>query len=106
MPIQVHGVLLHAMSGFELSRVRTEPDPLCIFPTPPPHPVQPNRESSGHGHLGDAPLSTHRQVHVLASEEATWPHAGKVLAPLYGKVSRIWSGIACMYVLSVVSRSV
>jgi len=64
MPIQVHGVLLHAMSGFELSRVRTEPDPLCIFPTLPPHPVQPNRESSGHGHLGDVPLSTHRQVHV------------------------------------------
>jgi hypothetical protein len=24
MPIQVHGVLVHAMSGSELSRVRTE----------------------------------------------------------------------------------
>jgi hypothetical protein len=24
MPIQVHGVLLHAMSGFELSRVASE----------------------------------------------------------------------------------
>src|SRR5271170_4412031 len=28
MPIQVDGVLLHAMSGTELSRVRTEFDPL------------------------------------------------------------------------------
>jgi hypothetical protein len=33
MPIQVHGVLLHTMSGTELSRVRTEFDPVCIFPT-------------------------------------------------------------------------
>src|ERR1700683_241823 len=64
MPIQVDGVLLHAMSGSELSRVRTELDPLCILPTVSPHPVQPNRESSGHGHLGDVPLSTHRQAHI------------------------------------------
>src|SRR6266436_5728929 len=36
--------LVHAMPGTELSRVRTELDPLCIFPTVPPHPVHPNRE--------------------------------------------------------------
>ena len=60
MPIQMDGVLLHAMSGSELSRVRTELDPLSIFPTVPPHPVHPNREYSGHGHLGDVPLSTQR----------------------------------------------
>jgi hypothetical protein len=64
MPIHVHGVLVHAMSGTELSRVRTEPDPLCIFPTVPPHPVQPHRQSPGHGHLGDVPLPTQRQVQV------------------------------------------
>jgi hypothetical protein len=64
MPIQVDGVLLHAMSDSELSRVRTELDPLCIFPTVPPHPVHPNRESSGHGHLGDVSLPAHRQMHV------------------------------------------
>jgi len=60
MPIHVHGVLVHAMSGTELSRVRTELHPLRIFPTVPPHPVQPNRESSGHGHLGNVSLPPHR----------------------------------------------
>src|ERR1700685_3529904 len=64
MPIQVDGVLLRAMSGSELSRVRTELGPLRILPTVPPHPVQPNRESSGHSYLGDVPLPTHRQMHV------------------------------------------
>ena len=56
MPIQVHGVLLHAISGTELSRVRTEFGPLRILPTISPHPVQPQVESSGHVHLGDLPL--------------------------------------------------
>jgi len=55
--MQVDSVLLHALYGTELSRVRTEPVPLCIFPTVPPHPVHPNRESSGRGHLGDVPLA-------------------------------------------------
>ena len=64
MPIHWGGVLVHAMPGTELSRVRTELDPLCIFPTVPPRPVHPNRESSGHGHFGDVPLPTHRQVYV------------------------------------------
>ena len=64
MPIHWGGVLVHAMPDTELSRVRTELDPLSIFPTVPPHPVHPNRESSGHGHLGDVPLPAHRQVYV------------------------------------------
>ena len=67
MPIHVDGVLLRAMYGTELSRVRTEPDPLCIFPTVPPHPVHPNCESSGHGYLGDVPLPAQRQMHVPSS---------------------------------------
>ena len=33
MPIQVDGVLVHAISGTELCRVRTEPPQLCVFPT-------------------------------------------------------------------------
>jgi hypothetical protein len=33
MPIHLDGVLVHAMSAFELSRVRTELYPLHIFPT-------------------------------------------------------------------------
>src|SRR5271170_5454851 len=67
MPIHVDGVLVHAMSGTELSRVRTELDPLRIFPTVPPHPVQPNGKSSSHRHLGNVPLPTHCQVHVPSS---------------------------------------
>src|SRR6202161_2247695 len=67
MPIQVDGVLLRALSGSELSRVRTELDPLRILPTVSPHPVQPNRESPGHARLGDVPLSTHRQAHIPSS---------------------------------------
>ena len=67
MPIHVDGVLVHAMSGIELSRVRTELDPLRIFPTVPPHPIQPNCQSSGHSHFGNVPLPTHRQMHVPSS---------------------------------------
>src|ERR1039458_651889 len=64
MPIQVNSVLVRAMSDTELSRVRTELDPLRILPTVPPHPVQPNRESSSHRHLGNTFLPTHCQVHI------------------------------------------
>jgi hypothetical protein len=64
MPIQVDGVGMHAMSGTELSRVRTEFHQICVFPAVAPHPVQPHSESPGHGHLGDVPLPPHRQVQV------------------------------------------
>jgi hypothetical protein len=67
MPIHVDGVLVHAMSGTELSRVRTEFDPLCIFPTVPPHPVQPHSQSAGHSYLGDVPLPAQRQMQVPSS---------------------------------------
>ena len=67
MPIQVDGVLVHAMSGTELSRVRTELHQLCILPAVSPHPVQPNREPSGHGDLSDVPLPAHRQVRIPSS---------------------------------------
>jgi creatinine amidohydrolase/Fe(II)-dependent formamide hydrolase-like protein len=60
MPIQVDGVLVHAMSGTELSRVRTELHQLSVLPTVPPHPVQPHSESPGHSHLGNVPLPAHR----------------------------------------------
>src|ERR1035438_8662767 len=64
MPNQVDDALLHAMSGYELSRVRTELDHLRILPTVAPHPVQPNGEFSGHGHLGNSFFPAHRQVHI------------------------------------------
>jgi hypothetical protein len=50
MPTHEGSVLVHTMLACVLSRVRTELDPLRILPTVPPHPIQPNRESSGHGH--------------------------------------------------------
>ncbi len=64
MPNHVDGALVHAMSGYELSRVRTELCQLRIFPTVAPHPVQPNREFSGHGHLGNSFFPAQRQVHI------------------------------------------
>jgi hypothetical protein len=44
MPMQVHGVLVHAMSGSELSRVRTEfrlplPEPINKSPLEPRGPT-------------------------------------------------------------------
>ena len=67
MPIQWDGVLLHAMSGTELSRVRTECYPLCILPTVPPHPIHPNCQSPSHSYLGDVPLPAHGQVPITSS---------------------------------------
>src|SRR5882762_9615142 len=64
MPNQVDDALLHAMSGSELSRVRTETDQLRIVPTVAPHPVQMNSEFPGHCCLGNVLVSTHRQVHI------------------------------------------
>ncbi len=67
MPIHVDGVLLRALSDSELSRVRTELDPLRILPTVSPHPVQPHSQSPGHAHLGDVPLPAQCQMHVPSS---------------------------------------
>jgi hypothetical protein len=49
MPNHVDDVLLHAMDGSELSRVRTEFNQLRILPIVSAHPVQPNSKFSGHG---------------------------------------------------------
>jgi hypothetical protein len=65
MPIQVHGVLVHAMSGTALSRLRTHP--LRILPTVSPHEVQPDSQFPGHGHLGGVPLPPHRHMHIASS---------------------------------------
>src|SRR5712664_982125 len=55
-------VLLHTMSGSELSRVRTELYGLRILPAIAPHPVQANGYFARHRHLGDSTFSPHRQV--------------------------------------------
>src|SRR5258708_11853191 len=62
MPNHVDDVLLHAMDGSELSRVRTEFNQLRILPIVSPHPVQPNSEFSGHGHFGNSFFPAHHQV--------------------------------------------
>jgi hypothetical protein len=64
MPIHLLRRLLHAMSGTELSHVRTEFDQLRIVPTVPPHPVQANSEFSGHRRRGNVFVSRHYQVHI------------------------------------------
>src|SRR5712692_258150 len=67
MPNQVDGVLLHTMSGTELSRVRTELHRRRILAAISPHPVQANRQSAPHRYLGNALVPTHRQVNVPTS---------------------------------------
>src|SRR6267143_1873304 len=67
MPHQVHAVLLHTMSGSELSRVRTELERRRILTTIPPHPIQANRQTASHRYLGNALVSTHRQVYIATS---------------------------------------
>ena len=64
MPNQVHGVLLPAMSGTELSHVRTELERRRIRTSIPPHPVQANPQLPPHRYLGNALVSAHRQVHA------------------------------------------
>ncbi len=63
MPNQVDDVLLHAMDGTELSRVRTTLNGLRILAAISPHPIQPNSEFSGpHRYLGNALVPAHRQM--------------------------------------------
>src|SRR6202045_455427 len=67
MPIHVHDVLPHTISGTELSRVRTELYQLRIFPSSSPHPVQANSQSASHGYFRNVPLPTHGQVPIATA---------------------------------------
>jgi hypothetical protein len=64
MPHHLDDALLRAMGFTELSRVRTKLHRRRIFTTTPPHPVQPNPQPASHRYLGNASVSTHRQMHV------------------------------------------
>jgi len=70
MPNHLDDALLHAMSGSELSRVRTEFNQLRILPIVAPHPVQPNSEFSGHGHLGNAFFPAHHRLQLIHDPRA------------------------------------
>ena len=67
MPYQLLGVLLHTMAMSGLSRVRTELFQLLVIPSLAPHPVETNRESTGHGDLGNLPSPPHGQMEKLAA---------------------------------------
>jgi len=67
MPHHVDGVLLHTMSGSELSHVRTELERRRILTSIPPQPVQTNCQPAPHRYLGNVLVPTHRQVNVPTS---------------------------------------
>src|SRR5713226_7680392 len=67
MPIHLLRRLLHTMSGTELSHVRTELERRRILTSIPLHPVQANPQLPPHRYLGNALVSTHRQVNVPTS---------------------------------------
>jgi hypothetical protein len=71
MPNQFLGVLLHTIGISGLSRVRTELFQLLVIPFLTPHPVQSNRQPSGHRNLGGLPPSPHHQVGILAVRTVT-----------------------------------
>ena len=67
MPNHYAGDLLLTMAISGLSRVRTELFKLTVVQSLTPHPVQMNRQLSGHRDLRDLPSSTHGQVEELAA---------------------------------------
>src|SRR5271163_4098586 len=67
MPNHVDDALLHAMSGSELSRVRTALHCLRILAASSPHPIQLDRQPASHRYLGYALVPTHRQMDVPTS---------------------------------------
>ena len=59
--------LLPTMPPAGLSHVRTELKRRRIRTAIPPHPIQANSETTPHGHLSNALVPAHRQVHVPPS---------------------------------------
>jgi hypothetical protein len=83
-PIMWTTVLLHAMDGSELSRVRTEVNQLRMLPIVSPHPVQPNSEFSGHGHFGNSFFPAHHGLWSLSKLE------GELSSPRLWFILRRW----------------
>src|SRR5580692_1511553 len=67
IPNQLLCVLQHTIAISGLSRVRTELFHLLVIPPLAPHPIQSNRQTPRHRHLGDLPSSSHGQVEILAA---------------------------------------
>ena len=60
MPIHVDGVSISRHVRYRAVPRSNRIDPLGICPTVSPHPVQPHRKPSGHGHRGDILLPAQR----------------------------------------------
>ena len=67
MPNHYAGDLLRTMAISGRSRVRTELFELTVIPALTPHPVQVNRQLSGHRYFGDLPSTVQGQVEELAA---------------------------------------
>ncbi len=67
MPNHYAGDLLHTLAISGLSRVRTELFELTVIPALAPHPVQVNRQLSGHRYLRDLSSPAHGEVEELAA---------------------------------------
>ena len=66
LPNRLRDVLLRNNACSGLARVRTELFPLLVIPLLAPHPVQTNRQSARHCHLGDLASSSHGEMEKLA----------------------------------------
>ena len=67
MPNHYAGDLLSHLAISGLSRVRTELFELTVIPALVPHPVQVNRQLSGHRYLRDLSSPAHDEVEELAA---------------------------------------
>jgi hypothetical protein len=67
IPNHYTGDLPHTTAISGLSRGRTKLFRLTVIPTLTPHPVQLDRQLSGHCYLRDRPFPAHRQVEELAA---------------------------------------
>ena len=67
MPNHYAGDLLRTMAMYGLSRVRTELFELTVIPALAPHPIQVNRQLSGHRHLRNLSSPAHSEVEELAA---------------------------------------
>ena len=67
IPNHYGGDLLHTMAISGLSRVRTELLHFVVVPSPPPHPVQLDRQFPGHRYFRDLSPAPHGEVKELAA---------------------------------------
>ena len=90
MPNHYAGDLVHTMAISGLSRLRTELFKLTVVQSLTPHPVQMNRQLSGHRDLRGLPSSAHGQVEELAAPMRLTAHRETTRHPGYCLGYMIW----------------